>query len=110
MGIYVMDYLIVSIGFMSLFDLYCTLQWIGTSPYMEANPIMRWLWIANPMLFILFKILITLAFCLIAFKFKDNKLMRRLIWLPFCVYVLVSGLQYKEVACMGFIKLSEVLQ
>ena len=89
MGIYVMDYLIVTIGLMSLFDLYCTLQWIALNPYMEANPFMLCLWFANPFLFIIFKIAATLIFCLIAFKFKDNKLMRRLIWLPFCVYVLV---------------------
>ena len=89
MGIYVMDYLIVTIGLMSLFDLYCTLQWIESNPYMEANPVMRCLWFVNPILFILFKIITTMLFCLIAFKLRDNKLMRRLIWLPFCVYVLV---------------------
>lgn len=84
MGLYV-----IAIGLMSLFDLYCTLQWIESNPYMEANPVMRCLWLVNPILFILFKIITTILFCLIAFKFKDNKLMRRLIWLPFCVYVFV---------------------
>lgn len=89
MGLYV-----IAIGLMSLFDLYCTLQWIESNPYMEANPVMRCLWFVNPILFILFKIITTMLFCLIAFKLRDNKLrdnklMRRLIWLPFCVYVLV---------------------
>ena len=89
MGIYV-DYIIFSIGFMSFFDLYCTLQWIAANPYMEANPVMRCLWFVNPILFILFKIITTMLFCLIAFKFKDNKLMRRLIWLPFCMYFIAT--------------------
>lgn len=84
MGLYV-----TLIGAMSIFDLYCTLQWIGFNPYLEANPIMRWLWLCSPNLFALFKISITLLFCIVAFKFKDNKLMRRLIWLPFCIYGVV---------------------
>lgn len=85
-----MDYLIISIGLMSFFDLFCTLQWIAANPYMEANHLMLLLWLANPFLFILFKITTTVVFCLIAFKIKDNKLMRRLIWLPLCAYVLVT--------------------
>lgn len=97
-----MNYLIIFIGLLSLLDLYCTLKWININPYMEANPIMRCLWTMNPVIFVLFKVVVTLVFCLIAFKFKDNRLLGRLIWLPFCVYVLVvfvhlSGLQYKEV-------------
>lgn len=84
MGLYV-----TLIGAMSLFDLYCTLQWIALNPYMEANPFMRCLWLCSPNLFALFKISITLLFCIVAFKFKDNKLMRRLIWLPFCIYGVV---------------------
>lgn len=89
MGIYVMDCFIAAIGFMSIFDLCCTLKWISANPYMEANPLMRWLWIMNPILFIVFKIVITLLFCFVAHRIRDNRLMRRLIWLPFCVYVLV---------------------
>jgi len=89
MGIYV-DYIIFSIGLLSFFDLYCTLQWIAANPYMEANPVMRCMWFVNPILFILFKIITTMLFCLIAFKLRDNKLMRRLIWLPLCVYILIT--------------------
>lgn len=90
LGQYVMNYIIVIIGFMSFFDLYCTLQWIGANPYMEVNPLMRCLWVVNPILFVLFKIIATLIFCLIAYRFKDNNLMRRLIWLPLCIYVLIT--------------------
>lgn len=85
-----MNYLIVSIGLMSFFDLYCTLKWIINDPCMEVNPLMRCLWFINPIFFILFKITATFLFCLIGFKFKDNKLMRQLIWLPLCVYILVT--------------------
>ena len=89
MGLYVIDYLIVFIGLLSIFDLYCTLQWIGFNPYMEANPIMRWLWLINPILFIVYKIVITLLFCFVAHRTKDNRLLRQLIWLPFCIYGVV---------------------
>lgn len=85
MGLYV-----TLIGAMSIFDLYCTLQWIALNPYMEANPVMRCLWFVDPILFILFKIITTILFCLVAFKFKNNKLMGRLIWLPLCVYILIT--------------------
>lgn len=90
MGVYVMDYMILFIGLLSIFDLHCTLQWIGANPYMELNPVMRWLWIVNPVLFVLLKIAVTLGFCLVACKFKDNRLLRRLIWLPFCSYFLIA--------------------
>lgn len=90
MGQCVMDYIIVLIGLLSIFDLHCTLQWIADNPYVEANPIMRWLWFANPVYFILSKIVITLMFCLIALRLKNNNLLRRLIWLPFCAYALAA--------------------
>jgi hypothetical protein len=89
MGIYVVDYLIVFIGLLSIFDLYCTLGWIGSNPYMEANPLMRWLWVLEPWLFVLFKFFVTLVFCLVGFKYRDNRLFGRLIWLPFCIYGVV---------------------
>ena len=92
MGIYVTDYMILFIGLLSIFDLHCTLKWIGINPYMEFNPVMRWLWLANPSLFVLLKIAVTLGFCLVACKFKDNLLLRRLIWLPFCLYVLITAM------------------
>lgn len=85
-----MDYIIATIGLMSLFDLHCTLKWIIDDPCMEANPFMQYLWATDPIIFILFKITATLIFCLIALKFKNNKLLRRLIWLPLCVYVFIT--------------------
>lgn len=87
-----MNALITGIGILSLLDLHCTLCWIGADPNMEANPICRWLWTYNSQLFIWSKILMTVAFCIIAYKTKDNKLMRRLIWLPFCVYLFITYL------------------
>lgn len=83
------DYLIAAIGLMSIFDLLCTLRWIGVNPYMEANPLMRCLWFVDPVLFVFIKIAITFAFCLTAYKLKDNGLFKKLIWLPFYTYVFV---------------------
>ncbi|MGI5890451.1 MAG: DUF5658 family protein [Sedimentibacter sp.] len=74
---------------MSIFDLHCTLKWIGLNPYMEANPIMRCLWLVDPVLFVIIKIIVTLIFCLTAYRFKNNRLLRRLIWLPFYAYAFV---------------------
>ncbi len=85
-----MNVIIVAIGLLNLFDLWATLQWIPINADLEANPIMRELWIFSPWLFILTKIFLTLAFCVIAYKTKNNKLMRRLIWLPFCFYIIVN--------------------
>ncbi len=87
-----MNVIIMAIGLLNLFDLWATLQWISVDSNMEANPIMRRLWIYNPWLFICAKIILTMAFCIIAYKLKSNKLMRRLIWLPFCVYVFIGVL------------------
>lgn len=84
-----MNCIIALIGFMGAFDLCCTLKWIGANPYMEANPFMLWLWLISPILFILFKVTTTMLFCFIAFKTKDNKLLRQLIWLPFLVYLII---------------------
>lgn len=89
-----MDYLIAAIGLMSIFDLLCTLRWIGLNPYMEANPLMRWLWFLNPVLFVIVKITITLAFCLTAHKLKENGLLKGLIWVPFYTYVFVVFVQF----------------
>lgn len=85
-----MNVIIVIIGVLNLFDLWATLQWITVNADMEANPIMRELWIYNPWLFICAKIILTMAFCIIAYKTKRNNLMRRLIWLPLCIYIIVS--------------------
>lgn len=82
--------LIATIGLLNLFDLLATLQWIVVDADLEANPIMRELWIYNPRLFILAKLLITAAFCIIAYRTKRNRLMKRLIWLPFCAYIIVN--------------------
>lgn len=85
-----MNVLITIIGLLNLFDLWATLQWIPINTDMEANPIMRELWIYNPRLFICAKIALTIAFCIIAYRLKSNKLMRRLIWLPFCAYIFAN--------------------
>lgn len=90
----IMNLIIGLIGIMGILDLYFTLQWIVNNPYMEANPFMRSLWFINPTLFVLFKLSITGAFCLVAFKLKNNKLMKLLIWLPFCTYVFVVCLHF----------------
>ncbi len=87
-----MNMIIVAIGLLNLFDLWATLQWIPVSADLEANPIMRELWIYNPWLFILGKIFLTVGFCVVAYKLKSNSLMRWLIWLPFCFYVFVGAL------------------
>ena len=87
--------IIILIGIMGIFDLYFTLQWIVDNSYMEANPLMRNLWLINPILFILFKLSITFIFCLLSFKFKNNKLMKILIWIPFFSYIIVMYLHYK---------------
>jgi nitrogen fixation/metabolism regulation signal transduction histidine kinase len=89
-----MVYLIAAIGLMSIFDLHCTLKWIGLNPYMEANPIMRCLWLVDPVLFVIIKIIVTLIFCLTAYRFKNNRLLRRLIWLPFYAYAFVVFIPY----------------
>lgn len=86
------DLIIILIGAMGIFDLYFTLQWIVDNPYMEANPFMQDLWLISPILFILFKLSITIIFCSLAFKFKNNKLMKKLIWLPFFCYIIVMVL------------------
>jgi len=91
----IINLIIILIGVMSIFDLYFTLQWIADNPYMEANPLMRSLWFINPIMFILFKLSITIIFCLLAFKLKNNKLMKVLIWLPFFSYIIVMCLHYK---------------
>lgn len=90
----IINLIIILIGIMGIFDLYFTLQWIVDNSYMEANPLMRNLWIINPVLFILFKLSITFTFCLVAFKFKNNKLMKTLIWIPFFSYIIVMYLHY----------------
>lgn len=90
----IMNLIIGLIGIMGILDLYFTLQWIVNDPYMEANLFMRNLWFISPILFILFKLSITGIFCLVAFKLKNNKLMKLLIWLPFCAYVLVTCLHF----------------
>lgn len=92
--IYITSLIIALIGIMGIFDLYFTLQWIPDNPYMEVNPFMRNLWLLNPSLFIAFKLFVTVAFCLLAYKFKDNKLIKKLIWLPFFTYVIVMYLHY----------------
>jgi len=89
------DLIIIFIGAMGIFDLYFTLQWIVDNSNMEVNPLMRNLWLINPMLFILFKLSITFIFCLLAFKFKNNKLMKILIWIPFFSYIVVMCLHHK---------------
>lgn len=93
----IMNLIIILIGVMGIFDLYFTLQWIVENPYMEANPIMRNLWFLSPILFIVSKLFITIVFCFVAFKLKDNKLMKILIWLPFLVYIIVM---YLHQICM----------
>lgn len=90
----IMNLIIGFIGIMGILDLHFTLQWIINDPYMEANPFMRNLWFISPILFILFKLSITGIFCLVAFKLKNNKLMKLLIWLPLCAYVLVTCLHF----------------
>ena len=90
----IMNLIIGLIGIMGILDLYFTLQWIVNNPYMEANPFMRSLWFISPILFVLFKLSITVVFCLVAFKLKNNKLMKLLIWLPFCTYFFVMYLHF----------------
>lgn len=90
----IINLITILIGIMGIFDLYFTLQWIVDNSYMEANPLMRNLWLINPVLFILFKLSITFIFCLVAFRFKNNKLMKILIWIPFFSYIIVMYLHY----------------
>jgi hypothetical protein len=47
------------------------------------------LWLVDPVLFDIIKIIVTLIFCLTAYRFKNNRLLRRLIWLPFYAYAFV---------------------
>lgn len=85
-----MNTLILSVGILNLFDLWATMQWIIIDAGLEANPIMKKLWVYNPRLFILVKISSVVLFCIIAYKTKSIMLMRRLIWLPFFVYICIS--------------------
>lgn len=85
-----MNVLIAVIGLLNLFDLWATLQWIPANADIEANPIMRELWIYEPWLFVWLKIMVTVGFCIVAYRLKSNELMRRLIWLPFCVYIIIN--------------------
>lgn len=84
--------IIKSICIMSLLDLYYTLQFIRYDPSLEANPLMAKLWIISPILFVLFKLLATLVFYVVASKFKNRKILKRTIWVPFILYVLVLGI------------------
>jgi hypothetical protein len=85
-----MNTLILSIGVLNLFDLWATLQWIVIDAGLEANPIMKILWMYNPRFFILVKVAFVVLFCIIAYKTKSIMLMRRLIWLPFFAYICIS--------------------
>jgi hypothetical protein len=83
--------IIFVIGFLSVFDLSATVEWItkyGTG--MEANPWMRELWTKSPGIFVFSKIICTIFFCFIAYKLRDNRLMKAMIWLPLTLYTIVS--------------------
>jgi hypothetical protein len=85
-----MTYIISAIGLLNIIDLCATVEWITKDATMEANPMMQGLWLYSPGLFVFVKIMVTVLFCLIAYKLRNIKLMQKLIWIPFVAYSVVT--------------------